>query len=437
MADLNDSTVSGDSSDSTVLSPSGGDPKVSLIDRVLGVTNALAQIGGIATAAGAAVESLEKLVNTLSAPSDFIVPDLANNGSTGFGFLAAAGGAGTTPTVIREVDATTPHDAVLEEGLQGGTWEALDFMINKTLNENWVTQNGSPGNPNIMEAYRLAGRAFTRDGGTGQYSWAAAYVTYILSKSGFTSLQTMAPSAYGRYGTPVDFRRGPIDKVRKWDVVVFTSDANIQHVGFVKNYDPDTGMFEIVGGDQAETVKVTQMPYSATDPRFRTIHVRRNWAVPPSEDRALWLAGAQTFPVPDQPTITATYLDAPGVPVVTGDIDTDTLIHNADTAINASEATGATPAANSVGQVSQTPNSSSDNTVAATTPPRRTSPSSTPSLSRNEARRQASSSKSNVRFVENGVEYEAKYKPSNRPGYTENGVVTNYGGTVTITPVRK
>jgi hypothetical protein len=330
-----------DSSDSSQLDPTGADSKASLFERILGVTNSLAQVGGIAVAAGAAFVALEKLINTKSAPSNFIVPDLANNGSTGFGFRAAAGGAGTSATIIREVNSITPNDAVLDAGFQGGTWEALDFMINKTLNEDWTTQNGSPGNPNIIAAYRSAGRAFTRDGGSGQYSWAAAYVTYILSNSGMTSLQTMSPMAYCPYGNTVDFRRGPLFKVRKWDVVVFTSDVNIQHVGFIKSYNPTTKMFEIVGGDQAETVKVTQMPYSPTDPKFRTIHVRRNWTIPASEDYPLWqrpapLSGVRLSPV------AATYLDSAGndtgIPVVTDNLSTDTLIYNAGQAINSAEA---------------------------------------------------------------------------------------------------
>ena len=338
---VDDSTVSGDSSDSTQLTPSGADTKTSLFSRIQGVTNALAQVGGIAVAAGAAFEALEKLVNTNSAPGDFIVPDLANNGSTGFGFRAAAGGAGTTSSIIREVNSITPDDAVLEEGISGGTWEALDFMINKTLNENWRTLNADPGNPNIVEAYKLAGRSFTRDGGTGQYSWAAAYVTYILSKSGLTALQTMSPMAYSSYGRPVDFRRGPLDRVRKWDIFIFTSDANIQHVGFVKGYNRDTKMLEIVGGDQAETVKVTQMPYSSNDPKFRTLHVKRNWTIPGIEDRPIWQPAPRVFPVAPIPQISATYLNDDntdsGIPVLTNNRATDTLVYTASRAIDAAE----------------------------------------------------------------------------------------------------
>jgi len=339
-----DSTIiPDDSTDSTVLQPSGADTKKSLFDRILGVTNTLARIGGIAVAAGAATKALEDLINTNTAPSNFIVPDLANNGSTGFGFRAAAGGAGATPYIIREVGSTTPDDAVLEAGLAAGSWQALDFMINKTLREDWRTKNSDPGNPNIIAAYNLAGRAFTRDGGTGQYSWAAAYATYILSKSGMTSLQTMSPIAYRSYGNPIDFRRGPLLKVRKWDIVIFNSNANIQHIGFVKGYNQTTQLLEIVGGDQAETVKVTQMPFSVTDPRFYVVHVRRNWTIPDSQNIPLWqqpavLPTSAALPgVAPLSPIAVTYLDAAGndtgIPAVTNNIATDTLIYNARQAL--------------------------------------------------------------------------------------------------------
>ena len=143
----------------------------------------------------------------------------------------------------------------------------------------WTTLNTDPGNPNILEAYQFAGRAFTADGGTGQYSWAAAFATWVLVKSGFTGLRTMAPSSFSSYGVPVRFH-GPreLEYVQKWDIVVFTSNVNIQHVGFIKSFNPNERTMEIVGGDQNDTVKITTMPYSVGNPLFRVIHVRRRWA---------------------------------------------------------------------------------------------------------------------------------------------------------------
>ena len=320
-----------DSTDSSLVVNEGSLPRP---DFLSGVTNALGALAGL-TAVSAA---LGEIFNTPVAPADFIVPDLANNGSSALGSLFTSGGMFGSSSMVNRVNPGA--DSSLSA--PSGTWAALDFVINKSLNGmDWKTKNTDPGNPNILEAYRFAGRGFTQDGGTGQYSWAAAYVTWVLVKSGFFGLRTMAPSAFSKYGNTVDFRAGPLNRARKWDIVVFTSNVNIQHVGFIKSYNPNTKILEIVGGDQAETVKVTQMPYSPTDQRFRTIHVRRNWTIPASEDYPLWqrpapLSGVRLSPV------AATYLDSAGndtgIPVVTDILSTDTLIYNAGQAINSAEA---------------------------------------------------------------------------------------------------
>ena len=333
-----------DSTDSSLVVNEGSLPRP---DFLSGVTNALGALAGL-TAVSAA---LGEIFNTPVAPADFIVPDLANNGSSALGSLFTSGGMFGSSSMVNKVNPGA--DSSLSA--PSGTWAALDFVINKSLNGmDWKTKNTDPGNPNILEAYRFAGRGFTQDGGTGQYSWAAAYVTWVLVKSGFFGLRTMAPSAFSKYGNTVDFRAGPLNRARKWDIVVFTSNVNIQHVGFIKSYNPNTKILEIVGGDQAETVKVTQMPYSPTDQRFRTIHVRRNWTIPASEDYPLWqrptvgstaaspLSGVLSSP------IATTFLDSAGsntgIPAPLGiTASTSTLIFNAGQAINSAEAALASP----------------------------------------------------------------------------------------------
>jgi hypothetical protein len=264
--------------DSSVLTGSG---QPSFLE---GVTNALGLIGGLATI-GASISQLTEIFNEPSAPADFIIPDLANNGSQSLGFLGASGGIFSTSQIVNVVEPRVDEELTQPRG----SWQALDFMINKALNSmDWQTKNTDPGNENILEAYRLAGRGFTRDGGTGQFSWSAAFATWILTKSGFAGLRTMSPLAFQRYANTVRFHAGPLSAVRKWDIFIFTSNLNIHHVGFVKGFDPRTGLLEIVGGDQADRVKVTEMPYSVSDQRFRVTHVRRNWIVPTEIDIPLW-----------------------------------------------------------------------------------------------------------------------------------------------------
>ena len=186
-------------------------------------------------------------------------------------------------------------DDLLASNIQPRTWAAIDFMINKALGMDWRVRNADPGNENILEAYRFAGRAFTQDGGTGQFSWAAAFATWILVKSGFQGLRTMSPTAFRTYGFPVRFHAGPlVTYTRKWDLVIFTSNLNIQHVGFIQSYDPQRQTMRIVGGDQGDTVKVTEMPFSVTNPLFRVTHVRRNWSFSALEDTSIVPGGPGT-----------------------------------------------------------------------------------------------------------------------------------------------
>jgi hypothetical protein len=167
-------------------------------------------------------------------------------------------------------------------------------MIEKSLTMDWKTLNADPGNPNIIEAYNISGRNYTRDGRADQYSWAVAYVNWILQKAGLPYIETMSPYGYTRYGTPVNFRtmRG----VRKYDIFIFTSILGVSHIGFIQSYDVNTGILKIVGGNQAGTVKVTDMPFSVTDPIFRVLHVKRNWAIPATIDTSVYSLGAGSQP---------------------------------------------------------------------------------------------------------------------------------------------
>lgn len=286
------------------------------LDFVTGVTNAIGVVAGL-SAIGSIADTLSSIFTTLSAPGDFIVPDLAGNGSASLGASGSNGGTFGTGSIVNEVPPRLDSD-MLNAGILPGTWEALDFVINKALNDmDWATLNADPGNPNILEAYRFAGRGFTEDGGTGQFSWAAAFATWVLVKSGFSGLRTMAPSAFSRYGIPVRFH-GPreLEYVQKWDIVVFTSNANIQHVGFIKSFNPNAHTMEIVGGDQADTVKITTMPYSAHNPLFRVLHVRRLWSASAISDSQIapgyrGAASADVRPVtPISPITTQTINDA-------------------------------------------------------------------------------------------------------------------------------
>ena len=259
---------------------------------ITGVTNALGLIAGI-TAIGSAFNAITEIFNVADSPSDFIVPDLANNGALKLGFRDASGGVFASSQVVTIVEPKIDNTLTVPRG----TWKSLDFILNKTLSMDWKVKNADPGNTNILEAYRLAGRGYTRDGGSGQFSWAAAFVTWVLTKAGFTGLRSMSPLAYSTYGNAVKFHAGPMLAVRKWDIVIFSSIQNINHIGFIKSYNPSTKTIQILGGDQSDNVKITEMPFSITNPEFRVIHIRRNWIVPTENNTPLFSLPSTNIPI--------------------------------------------------------------------------------------------------------------------------------------------
>lgn len=247
-----------------------------IVGFVEGVTNSLNGVISSATPAGLS-SSFDTVINSNSFPADFFISDLAGNTDVGFGNNQAAGGTNNNGSAMRFNPKITPDDEITKSNKKIG-FDSLDSMINKSLGMDWKTKNADPGNPNIVEAYKLSGRNFTKDGRTGQYSWAACYVNWILNKSGLPSLETMSPKAYTKYGDPIKFHSA--SEIRLNDIIIFDSLYGPSHIGFVRAYNPNTKIMEILGGNQAGTVKITKIPFSVGDPRLRISTVRRKWVSP-------------------------------------------------------------------------------------------------------------------------------------------------------------
>ena len=248
-----------------------------IIEYVEGVTNSL---NGVVTSASIVPisELFDEIIITNSFPKDFFISDLAGNTDIGFGSDQAAGGLNNNGSSIRFNPKITPDLEITKSNKKIG-FDSLDFMINKSLTMDWKTKNADPGNPNIIEAYKISGRGFTKDGRTGQFSWAACYVNWILNKSGLPSLETMSPRAYLKYGDAIKFHSGA--EIRLNDIIILDSLFGSSHIGFVRAFNPDTKTIEILGGNQAGTVKIMKIPFSVGDPRLRISTVRRSW-VPPN-----------------------------------------------------------------------------------------------------------------------------------------------------------
>jgi hypothetical protein len=259
---------------------------------ISGLSNGFERLITAATLAGIAVELFEDVVGLLGFPDDFPIPDLAGNGDLGFGG-SGTGGLGNSASTIRYGTNRSPDQEISQGNIPVG-WKSLDFMIKKSLTMDWQTLNADPGNPNIIEAYKISGRNYTKDGRQEQYSWAVAYVNWILQKAGLPYIETMSPYGYTKYGSPVNFRT--MRDVRKYDIFIFTSILGVSHAGFIQSLDVDAGILKIIGGNQAGKVKVTDMPFSVTDPTFRVLHVKRNWSIPTDVDTSIYSLGRGSTP---------------------------------------------------------------------------------------------------------------------------------------------
>ena len=165
-------------------------------------------------------DNFKNNVATLRFPPEFPVKDLVGNTDLGYGLSQGAGGADNSGSFLIFSPSANPDPALSSLGVSPG-YESLNTILKKTLSQDWKTRNADPGNPLIIEAYRISGREYKKDGRSGEYSWHTAFVNWALSKAGITPLQTMSAFAYEKYGKKVDFHN-PIN-LRKNDIVIFKS----------------------------------------------------------------------------------------------------------------------------------------------------------------------------------------------------------------------
>lgn len=223
--------------------------------------------------------SLQTLSSSLQ---NFPVSDIRNNTDPGFGFVNGLGGTGNTGTSLSYggVQDNTPQPTPNTE-----IYAKLESVINTTLRQDWRAKNAKPGNPLILEAYAISGRNYDKDGNTGEYAWAAPFVSWVLYKTGLPYLKVMSPMAYAGYGNPVEI--GTLKKIRKYDIIVFNSASTISHVGFVMSINKNDNTISVLGGNQAGTVKITKFPITQNSAQLYISHIRRNWAIPTDRDTPL------------------------------------------------------------------------------------------------------------------------------------------------------
>lgn len=227
-----------------------------------------------------------------SAVKSLVSGDVAGLIDMGFGHSNAKGATHNTGSFVQYGE--TPSIPEIPGSETGEKYKKLMDTLNRTLNQNWKTQNSEPGNPLIIEAYKISGRDYKKDGTTGEYIWNTAFVNWVLYKSGIDYLKVMSPSAYSSYGSPVNF--GTFKNVRKGDIIVFSSGFGLGMVGFVWGYDKKSNMVSVLAGCLSGTLKISKFTLTRTNPEFYVSHVKRNWVIPADMDNPLFEVTMPTRP---------------------------------------------------------------------------------------------------------------------------------------------
>ena len=161
-------------------------------------------------------------------------------------------------------------------------YERLDAVLNNVLTQDW-RERGNPGNPRILECYKVCGNDYTRDSSAMAYAWCAAFVSWALYTAGIplgNGTPTMSSQGWDRWGGEVDWR--DTKNIRKWDVVVFKSKTRSGgHIGFIQEI-TSNGVIKVLGGNQGNNAKVSNYRFESNSQYVRSI--KRNWSLPPEFD---------------------------------------------------------------------------------------------------------------------------------------------------------
>jgi uncharacterized protein (TIGR02594 family) len=157
-------------------------------------------------------------------------------------------------------------------------FERLNAILENCLAQDW-SEKGNPGNPRILECYKVCGLNYNCDNCGRDYYWCAAFVSWALETAGIESPRTMGSQVYVNYGGEVDWR--DLSNIRKNDIVVFkATDRQGGHVGFIQEI-TSNGTLKVLGGNQGDRVKISNYSFGG---ELYVTHFKRNWAIPPEFD---------------------------------------------------------------------------------------------------------------------------------------------------------
>lgn len=203
--------------------------------------------------------------------------DYPTNGNGQFlSYSNQSAGGGTVPTGSSYQDIPAETGPVPDNP----GYEKLLAILNNVLAQDWK-ERGNPGNPNILQCYRVCGLGYAQDQSAMSYAWCAAFVSWALEESGIGGIKSMSSQAYKNYGAEVGWR--DTTQIRRGDVAVFKSKTRSGgHVGFIWEVDKTNKRFKILGGNQGDNAKISNYRFESKSQY--TLTIRRNWAIPPELD---------------------------------------------------------------------------------------------------------------------------------------------------------
>jgi len=223
----------------------------------------------------------DSLASTRMTGADY--GDISGESDPGFGFYGAPGGGSVAGNYVQYQAPESPLP-------QGQGFLELNSLLEGTLESDWK-ERGKPGNSLILTAYSACGFEFEDD----KTPWCAAFVSWALIDTGIAALKTLSSQAYASYAQEINWRTW--ENVRANDIVVFKSRTRSGgHVGFFRGYNPSTGRVAILGGNQSDTVKISNFKVNGN---LYVKTVRRNWLVPEKFDFPIIDTKLATGPLED------------------------------------------------------------------------------------------------------------------------------------------
>ena len=185
---------------------------------------------------------------------------------------------------VKAPPATPPADCAVGDSPQAKYKKFASFLDSQLSAGGWAENGpGRAGNPKILTCYNACGFGSLKDD---QTAWCAGFAGWALKTNCLPSLVTLSSQAYRGYGTSI-----PITDPALWrwnDLVVFKSHTNPAqgHVGFYRGYDPTTRRIRILGGNQGNTLKLSNFLFDDGKTLF-VAYIGRNWTVSPEFDKPI------------------------------------------------------------------------------------------------------------------------------------------------------